>query len=410
MLKIPLDPPLSKGSSCVKQNPLRIRRFADSPISPLWKRGEREICAWPISWRIDEPRTVVKKNLTDALDSPIFRPDCKADSNPVKLPYPKTFAFILVAALAMVNAQRHTLAADKIRVAFSAISPTQGVLWVADVGGFLSKNGFAADIVYTRAAIETLVAGEVQFGQMTGSLMFSARLQGADPVMIAGVQDILNDRLIVRPNIHSVEDLKGRRVAVFRFGSASHMRLLNVLPRYGMNERDVTFLQVGDAPERLMAISGGSVDATLLSPPEHFEAQRLGMKILLNLRDLNVPYQGSGLVVTQRLIARNRDMVKRFLKAYVEAIHAVRTNPALSKRAFAKYRQTRDEKHLEDAYQTLREVVKPKPYPSIDGFKTIIQDAVGRVPAARNANPRDFMDTSLLEELDRSGYIDALYR
>jgi NitT/TauT family transport system substrate-binding protein len=328
----------------------------------------------------------------------------------VKLPYPKTFAFILVAALAMVNAQRHTLAADKIRVAFSAISPTQGVLWVADVGGFLSKNGFAADIVYTRAAIETLVAGEVQFGQMTGSLMFSARLQGADPVMIAGVQDILNDRLIVRPNIHSVEDLKGRRVAVFRFGSASHMRLLNVLPRYGMNERDVTFLQVGDAPERLMAISGGSVDATLLSPPEHFEAQRLGMKILLNLRDLNVPYQGSGLVVTQRLIARNRDMVKRFLKAYVEAIHAVRTNPALSKRAFAKYRQTRDEKHLEDAYQTLREVVKPKPYPSIDGFKTIIQDAVGRVPAARNANPRDFMDTSLLEELDRSGYIDALYR
>jgi NitT/TauT family transport system substrate-binding protein len=188
------------------------------------------------------------------------------------------------------------------------------------------------------------------------------------------------------------------------------MRLLNVLPRYGMNERDVTFLQVGDAPERLMAISGGSVDATLLSPPEHFEAQRLGMKILLNLRDLNVPYQGSGLVVTQRLIARNRDMVKRFLKAYVEAIHAVRTNPALSKRAFAKYRQTRDEKHLEDAYQTLREVVKPKPYPSIDGFKTIIQDAVGRVPAARNANPRDFMDTSLLEELDRSGYIDALYR
>lgn len=301
-------------------------------------------------------------------------------------------------------------AADNIRVAFSAISPTQGVLWVADVGGFLSKNGLNAEIIYTRAAIETLVAGEVQFGQMTGSLMFSARLQGADPVMIAGVQDVLNDRLVVRPNINSVESLKGKRIAVFRFGSASHMRLLNVLPRYGMSERDVTFLQVGDAPERLIAINSGSVEATLLSPPEHFEAVRLGMKILLNLRDLNVPYQGSGLVTTQRLVARNRDLARRFLRAYVEAIHAVRTNPTLSKRAFAKYRQTKDEKQIEDAYQTLREMVPQKPYPSIDGFRTIIQDAAARIPAAKNANPRDFMDTSLLEELDRSGYIDALYR
>jgi NitT/TauT family transport system substrate-binding protein len=303
-----------------------------------------------------------------------------------------------------------SFAADNIRVAFSAISPTQGVLWVADVGGFLSKNGLNTEIIYTRAAIETLVAGEVQFGQMTGSLMFSARLQGADPVMLAGVQDTLNDRLVVRPNINSVEGLKGKRVAVFRFGAASHMRLLNVLPRYGMSERDVTFLQVGDAPERLIALNSGSVEATLLSPPEHFEALRLGMKILLNLRDLNVPYQGTGVVTTQRLLARNRDLARRFLKAFVESIHAVRTNPALSKRALAKYRQSKDEKQLEDAYQALRETVKAKPYPSVDGFNTIIKDASDRIPAARKANAKDFMDTTLLEELDRSGYIDGLYR
>ena len=306
--------------------------------------------------------------------------------------------------------QAHGLAADKVRVAFSAVAPTQGVLWVADLGGLFVKNGINAEIIYTRAAIETLIAGEVHFGQMTGALMFSARLQGADPVMLAGVQDILNDRLIVRPNINSIEELKGKRVGVFRFGSASHLRLLNVLPRYGMGERDVTFLQVGDTPERLIALHGGSIDATLLSPPDHFEATRFGMKILLNLRDLNVPYQGTGLVTTQRMVVKNRDLARRFVKAFVEAIHVVRTNPALSKRALAKYRQTKDEKQTEDAYQTLREIVKPKPYPSIDGFKTIIKDASERIPAAKNANPKDFIDTSLLEELDRSGYIDGLYR
>ena len=301
-------------------------------------------------------------------------------------------------------------AADKIRVAYSAVAPTQGVLWVAEVAGLFSKNGLSAEIVYTRAAIETLIAGEVEFGQMTGALMFSARLQGADPVMLAGVQDILNDRLVVRPNINSVEDLKGKRVGVFRFGSASHMRMLNVLPRYGMGERDVTFLQVGDTPERLIALNGGSIDATLLSPPDHLEALRAGTKILLNLRDMNVPYQGTGLVTTQRLLVRNRDLARRVVKTFVEAIHLVRTNPALSKRAFAKYRQTKDEKRIEDAYQTLREVVKPKPYPSVEGFKTIINDALDGIPAAKTANPKDFIDTSLLEELDRSGYIDGLYR
>jgi len=301
-------------------------------------------------------------------------------------------------------------AADKVRVAFSAVAPTQGVLWVAEVGGLLNKNGISAEIIYTRAAIETLVAGEVDFAQMTGSLMSSARLQGADPVMIAGVQDTLDDRLVARPNIKSMEDLRGKRIGVFRFGSASHLRLIYVLPRYGLSERDVTLLQIGDSPERLIALSGGSIDATLVSPPDHFEALRAGMKILLNLHDLNVAYQGSGLVTTQRVLARKRDIARRFLKAYVEAIHMVKTNPEISKRAFAKYRQTKDEKRIEDAYQTLRETIKPKPYPSIEGFRTIIKDASERIPAAKTANPKDFIDVSLLEELDKSGFIDALYR
>ena len=159
---------------------------------------------------------------------------------------------LLYGAFSLFITHGGATAADKIRIAYSALAPTQGVLWVAETAGLFAQNGLIADTIYTRAAIETLVAGEVQFGQMTGALMFSARLQGADPVMLAGVQDILNDRLVVRPGINSVEELKGKRVGVFRFGSASHMRLLNVLPRYGLTERDVTFLQVGDTPERLI--------------------------------------------------------------------------------------------------------------------------------------------------------------
>ena len=98
------------------------------------------------------------------------------------------------------------------------------------------------------------------------------------------------------------------------------------------------------------------------------------------------------------------------VKSYVEAIHLVRTNPEVTKRAFVKYRKTKDEKQLEDAYQTLRETVKVKPYPNLESFKTIFKDVSDRIPAAKTANPKEFVDIVFLEELDKSGYIDGLYR
>lgn len=322
----------------------------------------------------------------------------------------KPLVILAIGAFILGISRKPGAGADNVRVAYTSPSATQGVLWVADVAGLFKKNGLDVQVIYTRAAIEALVAGEIDFGQMTGSLMSSAKLQGADPVMLASVQDVLNDRLVARPQIKSVEELRGKRIGIFRFGAASHLRVLNVLPRYGMTDRDVTFLQIGDTPARLIALFGGSIDATLASPPDHLEAVRGGMRLLLNLADLNVPYQGAGLVTTRRVLARKRDIARRFLQAFVEAIHVVKSNSEVSKRAFAKYRQTKDEKQLEAAYEALREVVKPKPYPSVEGFKTILADLSERVPAARTANPKDFIDISLLEELDRSGFIDALYR
>ena len=322
----------------------------------------------------------------------------------------KSWMVLAIGALIVCITQKTGESADNVRVAYSSPSATQGVLWVADGGGLFKKNGLDVQVIYTRLAIESLVAGEIDFGQMTGSLMSSARLQGTDPVMLAGVDDVLTDRLVARPNIKSIEELRGKRIGIFRFGSASHVRVLNVLPRYRLTDRDVTFLQIGDTPARLIALFAGSIDATLASPPDHLEAVRAGMRVLLNLADLNVPYQGVGLVTTQRVLTRKRDIARRFVKAFVEAIHMVKINPGVSKKAYAKYRKLKDEKEAEAAYETLREVVKAKPYPSVEGFKTILADLSEKVPAAKTANPKDFIDVTLLEELDRSGFIDALYR
>ena len=316
---------------------------------------------------------------------------------------------VLVSVLAL-----HSLAAaaDKVRIGYTSPTPNHGVLWVADISNLFKKNNLDLEIVYMpgNISLPSLLSGEIQFAQMTGALMSPGRLQGADPVMLASVQDYLDDRLVARPTIKSIEDLKGKRVGISRFGAASHMRVLNFLPRFGLGEKDVTFLQIGDTPARVVALVGGSIDASSFSPPDHLAATKAGMKILFNMRELNVAYQGTGLVTTQRQIAKNRDVVRRMVKAYVEAIHLVRTNLEISKRAFAKYRKTNDEKQLDEAYDTLREMVRPKPYPSMDGFKTIFKDVSDRIPAAKTANPKEFIEASFLEELDRSGYVDGLYR
>ena len=302
--------------------------------------------------------------------------------------------------------------ADKIRIAYTSPGPQHGVLWVGDVAGVFKKNNLDLEIIYMPGNISmgSLISGELNFGQMTGALMSPARMQGSDVVMLVSIQELLDDRLVVRPNIKTPEELKGKRIAVSRFGAASHMRVLNMLPRFGLTDKDITFLQIGDTPARIVAMVGNSADASSFSPPDHLAAVQSGMRVLLNMAELNIYYQGTGLVASQRYIAKNRDIAKRMVKSYVDTIHIVRTKPELAKRAFVKYRKTKDEKQLEDAYQTLLEIVKPKPYPNLESFKTIFKDVSDRLPAARTANAKEFVDTSFLEELDKSGYIDGLYR
>ena len=323
-----------------------------------------------------------------------------------------TVFVVIAAVLASLILRETSVAADRVRIGYTSPGPQHGILWVGDVSGIFKKNNLDLEIIYMpgNISIASLLSGEIQFGQMTGALMSPARLQGADPVMVVSIQELLDDRMVVRPTIKTPEDLKGKRIAISRFGAASHMRVINILPRFGLTEKDVKFLQIGDTPARIVALAGNAVDASSFSPPDHLAAAQTGMRILFNMADFNIFYQGTGLVTTQRNIAKNRDVVKRMVKSYVEAIHVVRTNPEQTKRAFVKYRKTKEEKQLEDAYQTLRETVKQKPYPNLEAFKTIFKDVSDRIAAAKTANAKEFVDISFLEELDKSGYIDGLYR
>src|ERR1044072_9498972 len=103
-------------------------------------------------------------------------------------------------------------------------------------------------------------------------------------------------------------------------------------------------------------------------------------------------------------------MLPRVVKSVIEEIHLMRTNPAVAKRALSRRMQIKDETELEDTYQLLKSFVAVKPYPSLEGFKTICEDLAMRIPAAKNANAKHYVDTRFIEEMDKSGFIDGLYK
>jgi NitT/TauT family transport system substrate-binding protein len=307
----------------------------------------------------------------------------------------------------------YAAAVDKLRIGYGAPSVTMSMLWITKEGKLFEKNGLDVEVLYLESALvqRALIAGNIAFGEMTGSLMAAPKLQGADLVMVAGFLNHLLYRLVARPEIKTVTDLKGKRVGVSRFGAGADRATRLLLTKLGLNpEKDVVLIQIGGGPTRIAALSAASIDATVLEPPDHKRLQETGMRILANMEEMKIPFQHTGLVTTRSQIAQLPDLARRVVKSFVEGIQLMTTNPEVSKRAFRKYMRLQQERELEDAYQVLRGFMPRKPYPTPEGFKAVFAELAEQIPAAKIAEPKDFVDTRFLEEFDRSGYIDGLYR
>ena len=320
-----------------------------------------------------------------------------------------------VAVIFLVLLPHTVSAAERIRIGYSGLSPATGMLWVTHEAKLFEKNGLTPDVLFLRNNLgqAALIAGEIEMCGYSASLLAPARVQGADPLMIVSFQRKLNYRLVVRPEIRTLEDLKGKVLGVTRYGTVNDSTMRLLLNKLGVNpERDVRLIQVGDSAPAVATslIAGKTFDGALLQPPFYNKAVESGMRVFANMEEMDIPFQQTGLNTTQNYIAKNPDIVRRVVKSLVEGVHLIHTNPGLAKRAISRYMQIKDEKALEESYQQLKATAEIKPYPSAEGFKTILDDLAKKLPAARTANPRDFMDARFIQELDKSGYIDGLYR
>ena len=315
----------------------------------------------------------------------------------------------LAPALAVAQTQL-----EKLRVAYTVIAPTQLNVWTAKEMGYYAKHGLDVDLVLlvgAPLAVMALVSGEAPIVHTGASAVITSNLAGSGAVLIAGAVNRFPYVLFITDQIKRVEDLRGKRFGVSRIGSADNAAALTVLDRYGIKEGEITYVQAGNIPERLAAMQSNLLQATLLQAPETLKAKELGLRALLDFTKLDVEWQQNGVAVTRDYIKKKPDTVRRFMRAYVDAIHYNLTNPTGAKTVLQKYLAIKDLKMVEEAYnEIVVKLTRRVPYPTEPGIQIFLDQLKVKNPKAAQAKPSDFTDVSFLKELESSGYIDKLYK
>ena len=326
-----------------------------------------------------------------------------------------TLIVAFTAILCFVIASPATAQIARIKVAYSSIGVGQSLVWVAKEAGLFKENGLDVQLIFigsSSVVTQAVIAGDVPIAIMSGSTAISSQLAGADLVIAASTKkDPAQAFLITAKGILQPAQLRGKKLAVSRLGASSDFILRVILKKIGLvPDKDVAIIQVGSSPVRMAALANGVADGTALTFEEMMVAKKMGFNVMLNLMEFGVEALNSDVVTTRRYIRESRDTVQRFIKGMVKGVSFYAANKKFSMDAIARYTKSNDTEKIEYGYDYVAKIFLKKPYPPIKGIQLALEEIGERNPAARTANPEQFMDISIVKELDQSGYIDALYK
>ena len=240
-------------------------------------------------------------------------------------------SLVLLLAAAPAGAQP-TL--EKLRVTYSAIGGSQASVWIPYEAGIFRKHGLDVELLYVGGggrAAQVVQSGEVPIGVFTGGAVINSHLAGGDLVVIASSMNVMTFSVMTRPEIRRAEDLKGKRIGISRFGSATDFGLRYVEDQWPVKrQRDFAVLQLGGMAELLNALKAGALDAAVVNAELAIMARKDGFRELADIAKMGLNFPTSSIVTTRSFIKRNENTVRKFVRGFVEGVHHSKTQRAFS--------------------------------------------------------------------------------
>ncbi len=290
-------------------------------------------------------------------------------------------------------------------------SVTQAPLWAGVEEKFFEKYGiknieiirFSGGQPVTRS----LIAGDIQISTTGGAAVINARLKGADTMVIARTVGVFPYTLYVSKEIRDPADLKGKKLAVSAIGGSGYVATVYALKNMGLDAaKDVTMLQMGDFGTRLGALAGGTVQGTLLQPPFTIKARKLGLRPLYDLVGSSIQYPINQIATKQSFLKSQRETVKAFMKALVAGLARFRTDRSFGIKVLSKNLRATDSKTLEETYDFWLKVFPKFPYPGPEDATVFLE----LMEVKERHDPKEFVDFTIMEELEREGFLASVYR
>jgi NitT/TauT family transport system substrate-binding protein len=301
----------------------------------------------------------------------------------------------------------------KIRVGYPSPSASMYPLFVTKEAKLFDKHGLDADLVYVQGVqmVQVHTAGQLDFTTTSGIVTLQSSVSGSDLMLLANSIERHLMKVMGHPSLAGPADLKGKSIAVTRFGSLTDLALRPILEKWKLDpSRDVSLVQIGRLSDIVPAIQQKRVAAGMLSFPTSFHAEKLGLKTLYDLSESEVEVPTTTVAVSRAYANKNRDIVLRFLRAYLEGSHRLLTDRDMGIKALRRYGGVQDAELLAATYDLFTsKYIKKVPTLSTKAVQNALNLVAESNPKAKNHRPEEFMDTSFLDELDRSGFIKKLW-
>jgi len=297
-----------------------------------------------------------------------------------------------------------------LRASYSSIGGAFAPLWLAQDKGLFTKYGLAVELKYILSATGTqaLFSGSIDIVNPATEIV-EAGLGGQRVAFIIGILNRAVLSVYSKAEFRQLTDLRGKVMGVTLPGSTTDLTAKILFQQAGMVPgKDVQVTHLQGMPDIITALTQGRIDAGVVSAPTTLKLRQAGFKELVDVAARNVPMIHAGLATTRDFIKSNPEKVRRYVQAYIEGTKIARTDPETTKQIISKYTKTDNKEDLDETYNTYAKVWEQAPYVSAAGMQTLLNFAVN--PAGKTAKPEQFIDNSFVAELEKSGFIEKLYK